>query len=297
MKPSIKATDFKLKDFNIQINVSRMANIHYFEFTKEYSTSKASHPFKELVYVDSGSIKVDSEGFSGILQSKQLLIHKSNEIHSLSCIGENAPSVIIIGFECDCEKLNIFSTKPFDLSSAHIKILTEIIKEGHSVFLPPYDVPDLKDMKKRKNFQFGADQMLKLKLEMFLIELIRSVEISSYSVTSTVSDKKTEDICAYLNEHYKEKITLDNLCFLFGTNKTTICNNFKNAYGDTIIGYINKLRIKKAKSLMREGDLNLTQLSAATGFSSIHYFSKTFKAIDGHSPSQYIKLIKSKLDI
>lgn len=288
--------EFKLKDFNIQLNVTRMANIHYFEFTKQYSTSKDRHPFKELVYVDSGKIMVNAEGYNGMLCTKQLLIHKSNEEHSLACIGNDAPSVIIIGFECDCQRLDAFSKIPINLSNEHIKILTEIIKEGRSVFLPPYDVPDLKDMKKRQHYQFGADQMMKLKLEAFLIELVRSIETDNYNPKSVNSDKKTEEICAYLNEHYKEKITLDNLCFLFGTNKTTICRNFRNIYGDTIIGYINKLRIKKAKSLMREGDLNLTQLSSLVGFSSIHYFSKTFKALEHKSPTEYINTIKSKLD-
>ena len=94
-----------------------------------------------------------------------------------------------------------------------------------------------------------------------------------------------------------EKITLDDLCFLFGTNKTTICNSFKSAYGETVINYINKLRIKNAKKLMREGNLNLTQLSSQVGFSSIHYFSKVFKSLENKSPSEYIRTVKAKLDM
>ncbi|MBO7217915.1 MAG: hypothetical protein J6V50_04365, partial [Clostridia bacterium] len=207
----MRKKEFKLKSFDTALTVTRMANIHYFEFTKEYSTFKDRHPFKELVYVDSGSITVAAEGYNGELQSRELLIHKANEEHSLSCKGPEAPNVIIIGFECECEKLGIFSEKPYTLSDDLIKILTEIIKEGRSVFLPPYDVPNLKDMKKRKNIPFGADQMLKLKLEIFLIQLIRSLETESYRIADFKPDTKTEEICAYIDAHYKEKITLDNL--------------------------------------------------------------------------------------
>lgn len=289
--------EFKLKSFVTSLTVTRMANIHYFEFTKEYSTFKDRHPFKELIYVDSGSITVDAEGYSGELSSGELLIHKANEEHSLSCNGPEAPNVIIIGFECECERLGIFSEKPYTLSDELIKILTEIIKEGRSVFLPPYDVPNVRDMKKRKHTPFGADQMLKLKLEVFLIQLVRSLETESNRITDRRPDTKTEEICAYVDAHYKEKITLDNLCFLFGTNKTTLCKNFKDAYGETIINYINKQRIRKAKKLMREGEMNLTQVSLASGFSSIHYFSKTFKAFEKKSPSEYLSTIKSKLEI
>lgn len=293
----MRKKEFKLKSFDSALCVTRMANIHYFEFTKQYSTFKDRHPFKELVYVDSGSITVAAEGYSGELSSRELLIHKANEEHSLSCEGAEAPNVIIIGFECECERLDIFSEKPYTLSDDLIKILTEIIKEGRSVFLPPYDVPNLKDMKKRKNTPFGADQILKLKLEIFLIELVRSTQNESYRVVDIRSDKKTEEICAYINAHYKEKITLDNLCFLFGTNKTTLCKNFKEAYGETVVNYINRQRIKKAKKLMREGEMNLTQVAQASGFSSIHYFSKTFKTFEKKSPSEYLSTIKSKLEM
>ncbi|MBR7132312.1 MAG: helix-turn-helix transcriptional regulator [Clostridia bacterium] len=290
-------TDFKLKPFRVDINVKKIANVHYFEFTNNYSTFKDKHPFKELVYVDSGSINVDAENFCGKLEAKQLLIHRNNEPHSLSCVGKEAPNVIIIGFMCDCDKLNSFSQTPYTLSNDLVKILTEIIKEGHAVFLPPYDVPNLKDMKKRKDHPFGADQMLKLKLEMFLIELIRSTEASIPRAKSSSASKKTGDISNYINTHYTEKITLDNLCFIFGTNKTTLCKNFKEAYGTTVFNYINTLRIKEAKKLMREGELSLTEISQKVGYSSIHYFSKTFKSYERQSPKDYINTIKSKLKL
>ena len=289
--------EFKLKDFEIDVNVSRMANIHYFEFVKKYHTFKDRHPFRELVYVDSGSIRVDSDGFEGTLYSKQLLIHKSGETHSLSCFENSAPNVIIIGFECDCEKLDIFSEKVSVLSAELIKILTDVIREGRTVFLPPYDVPNIKDMKKREDFPFGADQMLKLKFETFLIELIRSADTPVSDEKHVISDSKTEEIYSYITSNYSEKIRLDDLCFLFGTNKTTICKNFKAMYGDTVVDYLNKLRIKQAKRLIREGELNLTQLSSKVGFTSIHYFSKMFKLLENQSPSEYMKTIKSKLDM
>lgn len=289
--------EFNLKNFKIDISVPKMANMHYFEFIKEYHTFKDRHPFRELIYVDSGTIKVESESYTGTLSSKQMIIHKTNEVHSLSCLDTDAPNVIIIGFECDSPKIDVFSKTPHALSSELIKILTEVIKEGRLVFLPPYDVPNLTDMKKRTDFPFGADQMLKLKLEMFLIELIRNTEALPYAHKSAYVDTKTEEIFTYINNNYKEKITLDDLCFLFGTNKTTICKSFKAAYGDSVINYTNRLRIKKAKKLMRDGDLNLTQVSACVGFSSIHYFSKLFKAYEGISPSEYISTIKAKLEI
>ena len=53
------------------------------------------------------------------------------------------------------------------------KMIAEIIKEARTVYLPPYDIPNLKDMKKRKKFAFGADQLIKNYLQIFLIKAVQ----------------------------------------------------------------------------------------------------------------------------
>ena len=57
--------EFKLKKFQNALNVTRLANIHYFEFTEQYHTDNDRHEFRELVYVDNGSIYVSAEGVFG----------------------------------------------------------------------------------------------------------------------------------------------------------------------------------------------------------------------------------------
>lgn len=287
--------EFKLKPFEKVLEVTKIANIHYFEFVKEYHTFKDRHAFRELLYVDSGFIKVESESYTGVIEENQLIIHKSNEIHSLMCPGGESANVIIIGFECDSEELDSLSSNPITLSDVQIKLLTEIIKEGRNVFLPPYDVPNQRDMKKREGFIFGADQMIKLKMETLFIELIRSVTIGADDDAGELSGDKIQEIHRYLTDNFREKITLGELCFLFGTNKTTLCSGFRDTYGETVVSYINKLRIKDAKRLIRKGGYNLTEIASVEGFSSVHYFSRIFKQYENQSPSAYIKKVKERM--
>lgn len=289
--------EFKLKSFKQDISVSRIANIHYFEFTKEYHTFEDRHPFRELVYTDSGSVNVRSEGYSGILEENHAIIHKTNEIHSLTCSSGTAPNVIIIGFECSCRELDVFSETPYAMTPYRQQLLADIIKEGRNVFFPPYDVPNTKNMQKRKHFPFGADQMIRIKLEALFIDMIRGVRNMSEEMPNGSAIGCMPEIGTYIENNFRENITLGDLCFLFGMNKTTLCGEFKAAYGDTIINYINKKRIKEAKRIMREGGFNLTQTAALSGFSSIHYFSRAFRKYEGKSPSEYIKTVKSKLMI
>lgn len=287
--------EFRLKRFTKAMDISRIANIHYFEFTNRFHTVDDKHPFRELLYVDNGFIMVQAENYSGIVRENQIIIHRSDEIHSLSCPEDRASNVIIIGFECKCEELDVFSTQPVILQDSQKKLLTEIIKEGRSVFCPPYDVPNQRDMKKRKEYPFGADQMIKLKLETLMIELVRDNKNVLGGESDELTDATIQEICIYINKNFKNKITLSELCFLFGTNKTSLCNKFRSALGETIISYINKLRIKEAKLLLRSGNFNITQISEEVGFSSVHYFSRIFKQYENQSPTNYINTIKSRL--
>ena len=129
-----------------------------------------------------------------------------------------------------------------------------------------------------------------------MIELVRNKDTDSANQVKSEADAKIEGIFQYIKENFRLNITLDELCFLSGTNKTTLCMEFKNTYGETIINYINKLRIKEAKKLLREGRLNITEISEAVGFSSVHYFCRIFKMRENISPTQYVKTIKSRLE-
>ena len=140
--------------------------------------------------------------------------------------------------------------------------------------------------------------MLKINLEAFLISLVREYYQSSVPTAGNiVSDGKATDIYNYINEHYTEKITLNDICLLFGTNKTSLCRNFKSTYGTTILDYINKLKISRAKRLIREQKLSVTEISETLGFSSIHYFCRLFKNNTGLSPKEYSKTVKAKLEL
>ena len=289
---------YVLKDFQEAVNVTRLANIHYFEFSKRFHGRPDSHPFRELVYIDNGRITVESDHYTGELCKDQVIIHKPNENHYLVCTDAKPPNVVVIGFECDCPELDQFAYAPTTLSQSMRLQLSEIIKEGNTVFILPHNIPYQEDMKKRSSFPFGADQMIRLQLELLLIRLIRSKTPEMPVVSQGSGDAPTylQDIRQYIDENFCQNIRLEDLCVLFTTNRTTLCNQFRDAYGVTIIDYINQLRIRKAKSLLREEKHNATQIAFELGFNSLHYFSQTFKKYEGITPTEYRATIKARFE-
>jgi len=290
--------EFTLQDFNIQVNVKRIANIQYFEFTNHYSTKTDYHNFYELLYIDRGNIHITADNYVGNLSVNQIIIHRPNERHSLTTSDSIAPSIIIIGFECESDALETFSEKPITLNSEQINYLAKILQEGMSIFKPPYDMLNQYYMPKRDDYPFGADQMIKIGLEALLINLIReqNAEKSTAKLNKN-ANSGIEAVYKYISENFCSKLSLDNLCFLFGMNKTTLCACFKDKYGITIFNYISDLKMKEAKALLRSKKLSITEISEKLGFESVHYFCRTFRKKTGVSPTEYSRMIRSKLYI
>ena len=280
---------YVLKKLNDEIKVTGIANLHFFEFPENYYTENDSHPFMELVFVSSGRLAINSDNFNGILEKHRLLIHKADEVHSLKTVEGNTPTVIIIGFTCEGGEIDRFSSAPTTLDDQDVKKLAEIVKEGRNVFAPPYDVPKY-DMKKKKNPPYGSEQMLKNLLEYFLISLSRKYGDKNLTEESTVTDKvNAAEIISYIDDNYKEKITLDELAFIFRTNRSTLCKVFKATTGKTISEYVNDKKLLKAKDKILSTDKTLTEIAEELNFESIHYFTRFFKKHVGVSPKEYRK--------
>ena len=252
--------DFKLKKLDSVITVAEIANVHFFDFPKGYQTIDDQHPFCELIYVGSGSIAVHSNEYSGKLKKNELLIHPANCKHSFSCPQSAETTLIIIGFTCQSDKLRCVSNKPLRLDENQIKHLADIVKEGRNVFAPPYNVP-VYDMVKKKNTLYGSEQMLRSLIELFLIELVRKHEFSERNDETQTSTFTINEIIEYLDNTFTEKITLEELAFLFRTNRSTLCKEFRAATNKSLGTYLADKRIQAAQKLLMHKGKSITQIA------------------------------------
>ena len=279
--------EFNIKQLNESITITGIVNVHFFEFPEGYYTEPDKHNFYELLFVSSGEIIVSSERFNGTIKKNQMIIHSPKELHSLKCEKGFLPTAIIIGFTCSNNALNTFSNMPINLNYSDVKKLAEIIKEGRNVFAPPYNAP-LFDMKKKKKMPYGSEQMLKILLEYLFIGILRKNVAKHQPDDKGFSEPfSANEILTYLQENYSEKITLDELAFIFRTNRSTLCKEFKNLTGTTIMEYLISKRIEQAKNLIITTDKTLTEIAEIEGFESIHYFTRIFKKKMGISPTEY----------
>ena len=106
-------------------------------------------------------------------------------------------------------------------------------------------------------------------------------------------NKKEQDrlrrVYAYVDEHYLEKIELDQVAALCNLTKAAFCRYFKKATGQTFVSFLNQFRISQAKRLLLMGK-SVSEACFESGFESLSYFTRTFKKVAGENP----KVFKSK---
>ncbi|MFD0711545.1 helix-turn-helix domain-containing protein [Paenibacillus sp. GCM10027626] len=94
-------------------------------------------------------------------------------------------------------------------------------------------------------------------------------------------------IRAYMQEHYQEKITLEQMAARFYLNKNYLSQLFKVEAGINFTRYLNAVRVEKAKELILHTSLSIQEIAEMTGFGDFRYFSRVFRAHTGQSPTEF----------
>jgi len=91
----------------------------------------------------------------------------------------------------------------------------------------------------------------------------------------------------YLEQNYAHPLTLDILAEHFMMNYSYLSRAFKKVCHFSVVEYINMLRIRKAKELLREKLLGVNEIAETVGFENVNYFYKVFKALEKNTPQKY----------
>lgn len=100
--------------------------------------------------------------------------------------------------------------------------------------------------------------------------------------------KRLREVYTYVDQHYQQKIGVEEVASLCHLDRSAFCRYFKKATGNTFISFLNQYRISQAKRLLLSGK-NISESSFECGFDSLSYFNRTFKKITGENPSEFKK--------
>lgn len=131
---------------------------------------------------------------------------------------------------------------------------------------------------------FNSIQDMGIWLECFALSVSRHINMQRNSKYSDiVINAKNYIWDNYQNNRLSLKVVANEL-FISHCYLSTI---FKKETGDSFTEYISKIRIEKAREIIKTTDLKMHEIAEMTGFSDQFYFSQTFKKIVGISPTEY----------
>ncbi len=111
-----------------------------------------------------------------------------------------------------------------------------------------------------------------------------SVKLNAHLIDTSGFTKLSEDVVRYLDNHYEENLTLDQLAHELGYNKSYICTTFKNDCGFTVNDYLNLLRIVRAVDYLTYTTHDAAGICSQFGFRNVRHFNRMFEKVYGEIP-------------
>jgi len=285
----MKATYVKTQLQNV-INVSKIVTVHYYEFDKNFVFNGETHDFWEMVYIDKGRVQVRNDEEELILSQGEIIFHRPNEFHSIKALN-SAPNFFVVSFVCN-SPLTVYLEKYHTVLNKTLHgFISSIIKEAENTYVIPKNDPALKKLIKKETAPIGGEQLIKIYLEQFLIFLIRNIvkceQPNLFPSKESMETHLVSSAKQLVSQKSEESFRVSDLCRALGYSKSYLSKLFHEQTGETIANYAIKLKITRAKQLIREKNYNFAQISDKLAFDNPQYFSRVFKRITGMTPTEF----------
>lgn len=233
-----------------------------------------SHPYYHMFYVQTGVSNFVVDGKEYIIDAGKTLLVPRQVEHGYSNKQDVTMEYMEIKFTLSQETMDaqFLSTEPFISENPLAGMLfTQILKEYS-------DLEGLAD-KAAASYLDSILQILTENKRYSKQRQFRFIDASSYNPLS-------QSIIRYLEKHFAEDLTLDELAEELGYNKSYLCVAFKKDTRTTILDFLNMIRIRRAAELIVYSDHSLTQVADMCGFASDSHFNRVFVKYVGTTPGQ-----------
>ncbi|NMA83867.1 MAG: helix-turn-helix transcriptional regulator [Epulopiscium sp.] len=256
------------------------------KYTQLWENDIHSHNYFQILFMIGGKGNVNIDGETFEIKKGTVFIIPPTTNHAIICEGTDSkhfPKILDI---------------KFDINNEDIK--SDLLKLPYNNEIDNFDYFQLKLENLIKELQRQdkyCTEVVNMSFSVTLIKLMRSCKGEKINAQITYDQLEGLDIqlkgvdatelLDFIHQNFDKIISLNDLVKLGNTNKTTLTHIFKELYGTTPIRYINDLRMRKAKDLLVNSNISISEISELVGLQSIHYFSRKFKEMEGCSPLQY----------
>lgn len=292
------STDNDLQEINTPNNLEFPVMIQSTTLSKMYLKTIPWHwhPEIEMIYVQEGKVNamIDEESF--ILTPGQGIFINQNVLHSFHHVE---------GYEAVFFSLTFHPAMIFGYGKAalSVKYLSPILENPSMPCLilsnnDPYTAPLIQYTKNIYKHYTASEYGYELVCKANICHLWNDLLKVPHNKMDTVlkpkhihnDEQRIKDAIVYIEQHYNEQITLDDIARSIPISKSECCRCFKRILHQTPFEYLLKYRIFQATKLIQHQDPianSISNLAIHVGFSNISYFNKVFKRYLKMTPSEY----------
>ena len=179
-------------------------------------------------------------------------------------------------------------------------LLLSFLYRGEDCFIGHYEMEEDVFLKVSRLFGFIESELVEEKdaywpcrSRSYLLELLVLITRLFDSNKNSAGNEPNQipenisSVINYLNNNYKEKITLQQLAILFTTNRTTLNNQFNKVTKLSVNEYLITIRVNLAATMLRDSLIPISEIIYRVGFTNNSHFWRTFKKHTSCSPSEY----------
>lgn len=260
---------------------------YYFKEWKGYNMEPHFHNRIEIMYVIKGICKIEVEGVSFVMKNGDFILIDAEINHKLVVEPDDSCRMLNIEFVFK-EKESIFpSFNDLFKNTTSIKYLLElkqkyiILKDSDEVYNAMKNLIIELDGKSEDG-EFCKDMFL---AEIFIKLSILNKEMNE--MDNSIMGVYTKKAIRYIYNHYYDDISVEDIASFINVHPNYLHRIFKKSTGSTIIHYLNLVRIEKAKMLLSNTNIKVSDVTNYIGINSVQYFVFLFRKITGTTPLKY----------
>jgi AraC-like DNA-binding protein len=269
----------------IPLMISRMENMNF---------RAHWHMDVELLYVYAGSLKVGVNAESRILNPGEMAICSSGDIHYYDSKGGLQSQAMLMVFRP--ELIGNIPDWPEFVNFVSPFIDNDLWRKIDAGFFIRNRILELMNALERE--MDTENQFYDLFVKSQLLELSATIlrhipsrprvpgQTHNRTPTQPQSLSVMREVLYYLEEHYMDNLTLNNVAYQFKLNPCYLSRLFNQISGINFKSFLNNIRINQAKKLIAGSNRPLIEIAFECGFNSVRTFNRAFQSIKGYPPSK-----------
>lgn len=246
------------------------------------------HSYFEITWVLEGKGNYFVNGQEYTMEKDDIIIFNNVEPHGWKLLGGNMKLLVMIfSPEFVAEKISLFDAeylKPFVERGSNFKNrVGREEKVNEEIRISIREI--YQEWNERKE---GYPLMIKANVLRILTMLIRAYQDETKS-GEMLKEKKNamkrlEQAFTYINDHYCEKITLEEVAVSVYMSSNYFSSYFRRVANISFSDYVTRLRVNRAREMLRENGANVTEIAMECGFNNISNFYRLYKKHMGKTP-------------